>query len=220
MKIYYRDLANKGGIYKITNAINGRIYVGSTYMFKKRGPAHRSDLKANRHANTFMQSDFNKCGEDAFIFEVLEVVEGNEETRLICEQRYLDQFFDNGKMCYNLEKKAGYTRRNRGNNQPYNAETDGRSKPHSEERKQHMSELMTEVYKNTKRLKQASEFSQKRWQEHKANITVVNQVTGKVVLVDRPLRSWCIEQGLSYKAFHLMVNGKTKSSGGWVLSNQ
>lgn len=220
MKIYYRDLANKGGIYKITNAKNGRIYVGSTYMFKKRGPAHRSDLKANRHANTFMQSDFNKCGEDAFIFEVLEVVDGNEETRLICEQRYLDQFFDNGKMCYNLEKKAGYTRRNRGNNQPYNPETDGRSKPKTEKHKQRMSELMTEVYKDPEKRKKSSSLAKQWWNEQCVNITVTNKTTGETILIEKSLRSWCEEQGLSYKAFHLMVNGKTKSSAGWLLFNQ
>lgn len=212
-------MANKGGIYKITNVINGRIYVGSTHMFKKRGPSHKNDLIANRHKNTFLQSDFNKCGAEAFIFEILEMVEGNEKLRLACEQKYLDQFFDNGKNCYNLEKIAGFSRIGRGNNKMYNPETDGRAGPKSQEWVENMSAKMTEIYKDPERLKQASDFSKKRWEGHSANITVTNKKTGESVLIDKPVKVWCEEQSLNYKAFHMMVTGKSKSSGGWFLGS-
>lgn len=212
-------MANKGGIYKITNIINGRIYVGSTYMFKMRGPSHKNDLIANRHKNTFLQSDFNKCGAAAFIFEVLEMVEGDEKSRLLCEQKYLDQFFDSGKQCYNLEKTAGLSRKGRGNNRMYDPATDGRSGPKSQEWTDKMSAKMAELYKDPERLKQASNFSKKRWEGHSVNITVTNKNSGESVLIDKPLKTWCKERNVGYKAFHLMVRGKTKSSSGWYIGN-
>ena len=59
-----------------------------------------------KHANSFLQADFNKCGTDAFIFEVLDVIDGTKEHRLIKEDRYLKQYCDGCKNCYNMRSEA------------------------------------------------------------------------------------------------------------------
>lgn len=60
------------GIYLITNNANGKMYVGQSYNVNKRLYEHKRKLKENSHCNEHLQSAWNKYGEDAFSFEVLE----------------------------------------------------------------------------------------------------------------------------------------------------
>ena len=107
MEYKYEGNSLKSGIYKITNRLNGRIYIGSTKEFKIRWKQHTSSLRNQKHQNRFLQSDFNKCGEDAFLFEVVEVTEGKtKEERLSIEESYIGQYYDKGKDCYNLCDRA------------------------------------------------------------------------------------------------------------------
>lgn len=64
------------GIYAITNVVNGNLYIGQTgECFQRRYWHHRWKLRNKQHDNGHLQAAFNKYGEDAFIFEVLEVVD-------------------------------------------------------------------------------------------------------------------------------------------------
>lgn len=73
------------GIYKITNLISNKIYIGSTTTsFKRRFKEHLSALKRNNHPNSHMQRAFNLDGENSFIFEVIEIVE--KENCILREQ--------------------------------------------------------------------------------------------------------------------------------------
>jgi len=117
MEYKYDGHSLKSGIYKITNKINGRIYIGSAKLFKVRWSQHSSSLRSQKHNNKFLQADFNKCGEEAFVFEVIEVTEGkSKEERLLIEEGYIKQHYDSGDMCYNLCSKAisreGYPSKN------------------------------------------------------------------------------------------------------------
>ncbi len=62
IKTFYYGNSKCGGIYKILNTTNGRFYYGSTKKFKNRCQGHFSSLRANKHKNTFLQRDYNKCG--------------------------------------------------------------------------------------------------------------------------------------------------------------
>jgi group I intron endonuclease len=62
------------GIYKITNIVNGKIYIGSSNDIKQRWRRHKSDLKLNRHDNVYLQRAWNKYGEKNFKFEILEEI--------------------------------------------------------------------------------------------------------------------------------------------------
>lgn len=107
MEYRYEGHSLKSGIYKIINQLNGRIYIGSAKRFKTRWSQHTSSLRNQKHQNKFLQADFNKCGEEAFIFEVIEVT-GNKtkEERLLIEDGYIKQYFDFGRNCYNLCNRA------------------------------------------------------------------------------------------------------------------
>ncbi len=105
MQTNYNGYSLKSGIYQIRNLSNERIYIGSAKEFKSRFVTHISSLRKGTHHNKFLQNDFNKCGEEAFVFEVLEVIEGESRfERLLVEQKYIDVYYDNGKSCYNAEK--------------------------------------------------------------------------------------------------------------------
>lgn len=68
------DEPRKRGVYLITNLENNKIYVGSTInSFKERWMAHIQKLRSNKHSNQYLQSSFNKYGENKFKFSILEV---------------------------------------------------------------------------------------------------------------------------------------------------
>jgi group I intron endonuclease len=102
----YQGNSLKSGVYKLTNLSNNRIYIGSAKGFKQRWYQHHYALKNNKHSNGFLQADYNKCGTEAFVFEVLEVTSGDRQERLLLEEKYISQFYDKGQSCYNLCRKA------------------------------------------------------------------------------------------------------------------
>lgn len=98
------SMSIKSGIYKITNTLNGKIYIGSAVCFYKRKISHFDALRKNKHHSILLQRSFNKYGESNFTFKILELVE--DKTRLIPrEQFYLDLL----KPEYNICKVAGST---------------------------------------------------------------------------------------------------------------
>lgn len=97
---------NKNGIYKITNKLNGKIYIGSTFCsggFKRRWTVHKSSLKNNRHPNKHLQYSWNKYG-DVFKFEIIEIID-NKDILIEREQYFIDFFesFDD-KIGYNISR--------------------------------------------------------------------------------------------------------------------
>lgn len=67
---------NDIGIYSITNILSGDQYIGQTgERFMRRYWHYRWKLRNGTHDNAHLQSAFNKYGEDAFVFEVIESVD-------------------------------------------------------------------------------------------------------------------------------------------------
>ncbi len=104
----YKGNSKKGGVYKITNINNGKIYIGSSKCFKNRINTHQNQLENNRHHNKHLQASWNKHGKDAFLFEVVEVVDGDKESRFKVEQKYIDQmiFEEKWEQTFNFRKKS------------------------------------------------------------------------------------------------------------------
>lgn len=89
------------GIYKITNIINKKFYIGSAVDFKRRKTKHLYTLKHDQGVNRILQNAWNKYGENSFMFELIEEV--LDKSKLIeREQHYLDAL----KPVYNTCPKA------------------------------------------------------------------------------------------------------------------
>jgi len=79
----------KSGIYKITNLINKKFYIGSSKDIDFRWNHHKQWLNGKYHDNPKLQNAWNKYGEDKFIFEIIEETGSNQETLFERENYYL-----------------------------------------------------------------------------------------------------------------------------------
>lgn len=59
------------GIYKITNTLNGKVYVGQSINVQERFYEHKRKLRLNQHFNKYLQNAYNKHGE-YFEYELIE----------------------------------------------------------------------------------------------------------------------------------------------------
>lgn len=117
-----QKLKEKAGIYRIY--IKDRCYVGSSKNLYTRLCCHFTQLRANTHHSKYMQRVFNKYGEDEFSYEILEILEYDEEVlrkkELECIEEYDSVFNSTTPITYN----------------------------HSEEMKERISETLKEKYKS------------------------------------------------------------------------
>ena len=80
------DIKGSHGIYEIRNTSNNKIYVGSAVNLRSRFYQHSKELSSGSHHNRFLQNAFNKYGESAFVFSVLEFVK--DKTKLVEREQY------------------------------------------------------------------------------------------------------------------------------------
>ena len=88
------------GVYKITNLVNGRFYIGSSKDIESRWYQHKKQLDAELHNNPHLQSAWKLYGAQNFKFEIIE--ECIPKLQFEREQFYLNElnpFDDNG---YNI----------------------------------------------------------------------------------------------------------------------
>lgn len=78
------------GIYQIVCTANQKIYIGSAINLYRRKLKHWKDLSGGYHGNKHLQSAWNKYGESAFIFTIIETI-ANVEYLLIREQYWIDK---------------------------------------------------------------------------------------------------------------------------------
>lgn len=98
----------KSGIYKITNLVNGKVYVGSANHFKRRWNMHTYQLKNQKHSNIHLQRAWDIYKENNFKFEVIEYC--NQEDLIEKEQFWIDFLnVTNYNLGYNICRKAGST---------------------------------------------------------------------------------------------------------------
>lgn len=98
----------KSGIYKITNKITNKFYIGSAVDIKSRWSKHKKMLRENWHDNKHLQSAWNKYSEENFLFEIIELCE--RQILIPTEQKYLDEYkcWDR-EIGYNIASVAGNT---------------------------------------------------------------------------------------------------------------
>ena len=79
-------------IYKIEIKGTERFYIGSAHNFHKRKIHHLAALRGKYHRNIHLQRIYEKYGEEAMIFSILEEVEGDNDLLLKKEQEWIDKY--------------------------------------------------------------------------------------------------------------------------------
>lgn len=91
------------GVYKITNKINQRFYIGSSTNIQYRFIKHTSELNRKNHSNEHLQRAWCKYGKENFVFSILVIAE--EKYIRIIEQKLINKFSKNKKL-YNMQTKV------------------------------------------------------------------------------------------------------------------
>ena len=137
----YRTTDALCGVYKITNIVNKKVYIGQSINIKARWKDHIHSLNRGDSRCTLLHRAWNKYGQDNFSFEIVELCD--EDMLDDVEIKYIDLYdscnVNNG---YNIEaggnqhkRLSDETKRKIGNA--------NRGRRHSEESKKKMSESRT-----------------------------------------------------------------------------
>jgi group I intron endonuclease len=89
------------GIYEIVHTASGKRYIGNSRNVANRIYAHRYALRNNRHFCPYLQNAWNKHGESAFEFKLIERCFDEVTVLLAREQYWIDK---NLKRLYNSRK--------------------------------------------------------------------------------------------------------------------
>ena len=94
-------------IYKIENLINHRKYIGLTSNIQRRRNRHFTDLRCNRHDNSFLQKEFNIYGINNFSFD--EIYQGDITPEEIGEkEKYYIKYYDSYYNGYNQNEGGNF----------------------------------------------------------------------------------------------------------------
>lgn len=94
-------MLEQSGIYAIAHIETGREYVGQAINFRRRWLTHQRQLRAGKHKNPHLQAAWDKYGEQAFRFAIIELCNPD---RLNAREQAA---FDERKPEFNLCRMAG-----------------------------------------------------------------------------------------------------------------
>lgn len=159
------------GVYCIKNRASGKVYVGESIDIQRRWESHRYDLSKDRHYNEILQHAWNKWGEDAFEWIVLEECDKanlryreahwiNELVAYSRERGYNIRIEDgNGSWEYTDEHRAAISARTKGENNPrWGAKLD-------EDTRRRISESNKRAFEEKPGLREKSEETKRRMSE-------------------------------------------------------
>lgn len=185
-------ITSKCGIYCILNTITNKVYIGSSENISKRWYVHRRDLNngiREKH-NPYMQHAWNKYGESAFSFQVLEYCQTNELRER--EQWWLDLT-----KCY--EEEIGY-------NISRFAYAPMRGRNMSEGSRRKISSSMKGITRTITHQENNTLANSELWE--------IIDISGKVIII-RNLAKFCRDNGLSHGSMHQVAYGKRIQHKGW-----
>lgn len=75
----YLQRPKPAGVFQVKNTANGKVLLGSSLNLNGALNGHKFTLKIGSHRNKVLQGDWDRYGAEAFVFDVLEVVQVRED---------------------------------------------------------------------------------------------------------------------------------------------
>jgi len=108
LKRSYRERPKPAGVFQIKNTVTGKLLLGSSRNLDGILNRHRFMLSNGSHYNQALQQDWKQHGADAFVFEILELVEVSQEPGFnlddeltLLEQIWIEKLEPFGEQGYN-----------------------------------------------------------------------------------------------------------------------
>lgn len=108
----YKEAKIAAGVYRVRNTAEDRSLVGSSVNVNAILNRHRAGLRIGAHENKELQRDWNRLGETAFAFEVLDTLTDDDELGFdfkrdlsTLEQLWLERLEPYGERGYNRPPK-------------------------------------------------------------------------------------------------------------------
>jgi len=108
----YKERVKPSGVYQVKNLANGKVLLGSSLNLEGLLNRNRFTLRNNSHPNEELQKDWNELGPDQFLFEILEVVQVQDDLNFnlkdeltLLEQIWLEKLQPFGERGYNTNDR-------------------------------------------------------------------------------------------------------------------
>lgn len=175
-------------LYSIRNMINGKQYIGQAADVRQRWYTHLSSLRRGRHHSLSLQRSFNKYGEEAFDFVVIEGPFGSTAEVNAAEERRI--------MTENTIAPNGYNHRAGGTYSPMSEEAKAKlsryrkaflaaggivnfkGNTHTPETKRLLSEKAIARFMNPVERERTIEWGHRAWEGEHRKCTLLNNRLG------------------------------------------
>jgi len=212
--MYFSAVCGVTGIYSIR--VDEYIYIGQASNMYRRWSEHISRLRRNKHGNNFLQNVYNKYGESALSFAIID--ETLERDLTPSEQWYLDtlkMFHPNDKIM-NLAPVAGSQlgiKRSAETKALMRAAKLGYK--HSAESRANMSAAKLGVKHSAESI--AKNRASKLGRNAKTYNLILLAPDGERYGPINNIAAFAREHGLHHSHMHKVITGKRKSHKGWRL---
>jgi len=181
-------------VYEIRNSINGKRYIGqSRWNNNKRLNNHRYYLRKGIHPNCYLQSAWNKYGEDSFEWNILSEAGSVQELDKL-EKLYFDKY-------NTLDRKCGYNMRPPGTDYHYHTQ-EVRDKIGDANRGNTQDESLKLRYARERRIYEYPKY--------------VLDPNGNKHKVDN-IKGLCKKHNINDANFRRMLRGEYSQSMGWTV---
>lgn len=75
----YKETPRIAGVYRVVNSASGKALVGASVDAPSMLNRHRAQLRMGGHPKLELQKDWDAEGPDAFVFEMLDTLEPNDD---------------------------------------------------------------------------------------------------------------------------------------------
>jgi group I intron endonuclease len=212
MRSYFRA-PQVPGIYAIVNEATGMVYVGSTTSLYRRFYEHQRQLRGCRHCNSRLQRSWDKLGERAFRFVVLELIAS--PTQLVGRETHWFDVLRLETALYNFQDPVTNPMLGR----THSPETREKCRAAQANRPSDSAE--------TRKLKSLAHLGIALTEEHRRKIARAragpypafkNLRTGEVIPAGVNLKELCRQRGFDPSSMYKVVRGVRPSYRGWVLA--